>query len=112
LKEGKHFWKVKIIKVVASTDVGVISPIHSSHFNLSTPTAWGIRENGWSYYEKHNSGMNFKDGDILSFSLDLNAKTLMCWINNILVPFTHSTVIAPVHISFSGSAGASAEIIS
>lgn len=51
--------------MVSSTDVGVVSPVHTGHFNCSTKTAWGIRDNGYPLYTPDKKTFDgFKDGDI------------------------------------------------
>ena len=110
LEKGTHKWSVRLDNVVASCDIGVVSPAHTSHFNRSTQTAWGLRENGYCHWGQQQVNTRTKNGDILTFYLDLEAKTLDMECNNVKV-FQWNDIIAPVHIAFSGGAGASATIL-
>eukprot|EP00475_Leptophrys_vorax_P026939 TRINITY_DN3834_c0_g1_i1.p1 TRINITY_DN3834_c0_g1~~TRINITY_DN3834_c0_g1_i1.p1 ORF type:complete len:419 (-),score=89.43 TRINITY_DN3834_c0_g1_i1:1466-2692(-) len=111
LQTGIHRWKVRVDKVVPSTDVGVVSPQHSSHFNRSTRTAWGLREHGAAYYSNVSTQGKFADGSILEFELNCQANSLSCAVQGIGVVHTFTDVVLPVHIAFSGGAGAKATII-
>jgi len=111
LTNGKHTWAVRIDNISSSTDVGVVSPSHTSHFNYSTKTAWGLRESGFAYYTQVKACDGFKNGDILKFDLDLELGTLGFTINNVKVEFKHTDVVAPVHVAFSGGVGAQATIL-
>lgn len=66
LTKGRHTWKVRMDKVVSTTDVGVVVPSHTNHFNLSK-TAWGLKENGIVLYTPNTKQCDgFKDGDIFT----------------------------------------------
>jgi hypothetical protein len=112
LSTGIHRWRVRCVNVVAHYDLGVASASHTTYFNTGTtpPTAWGLRENGYSYPGGSNTGAPYKTGDILSFTLDCTARSLTISINERHVA-THSNIILPVHIAFSGGAQARAEIL-
>jgi len=110
LREGTHEWTVRCDKVVASYDLGVVSPSHTTHFNLTTKTAWGLRETGYAYYTQ-NIAAGYKTGDILGFKLNLSNGTLLISVNGKEV-YTHTNVIAPVHVAFSGGTGSVATILS
>ena len=113
LSKGIHQWSVRCVNVVASFDLGVASPSHSTHFNPGTnpPTAWGLRENGHLLPPNSNNGTTYKSGDILSFVLDCTLRSLTISINGRQAA-TVPNIVLPVHIAFSGGAQARAEIIS
>jgi len=117
LQKGKHTWKVKVDNVVGSNDVGVAAPSHpndagNSHFNRQTKTAWGLRENGYAHYTPNTKVFDgYKSGDIIQFNLDLDKGTLEYIINGVKLGFTHTDVVAPVHVAFSGGQNAKASII-
>ena len=111
LESGKHSWSIRADNVVPSFDVGVVSPSHTAHFSKGTPTAWGLRENGYCLYGQTQVGNRIKNGDILTFHLDLDSKTLRIDHNKERVSFEWNDVKAPVHIAFSGSKGSKVTII-
>jgi len=115
LHSGKHKWTVRVDNLVAPYDLGVVCPFHTSHFNYGTPTAWGIRDNGnclWSRFYDPTKKSSFTSGDILTFYLDLDEGTLQIEVNGVEVQYIWNNVVPPVHLAFSGGAGASATIIS
>lgn len=112
LEHGKHTWSIRADVVVNSFDVGVVSPSHTSHFNLQSQTAWGLRASGMCHWGQTQVNNRIKNGDILTFHLDLEAKTLQIDHNQERVPFTWSDIISPVHVAFSGGVGSKVTIIS
>jgi len=109
LERGKFRWQVRIDKVASSTDVGVVSPQHISHFNRQTKTAWGLREDGSVPYQAQKA-VEFKDGNVIGFILDLDARTLQIAVNNRHC-YTHIDVVSPVQVAFCGNVSASATIL-
>ena len=92
----------------------MVSPSHTSHFNLRTPTAWGIRETGYCFnggpLPPADSNLTFKKGDVLTFTLDCNQRNLSVSINDVH-KVTIPDIILPVHVAFSGGANARARIL-
>jgi hypothetical protein len=112
LEKGFHTWKFKILKSTEKMDVGVVSPNHTSHFQTSLPTCWGLRNDGRCYYGgKESTGVCFGEGDIITFYLDFGDNSLVISINDISLPFAFNDVIGPVHIAFCGLTGAAVEIL-
>ena len=95
LQTGRHTWTVKYVtppphdpiatalihypsNIVCSMDVGVVAPSHASHFNCSTKTAWGIRDNGLAHYTPNTKQFEgFKTGGILHPSICLFSPPLL-----------------------------------
>ena len=114
---GVYTWRVLCDNIVTDYDLGVVSPTHSSHFNMSTPTAWGIRCNGRGGCLIINGKCQpggvkyaFKTGDVLAFSLDSHGGTLAISIND-EYKATIPGVIFPVHVAFSAAATARARLL-
>ena len=111
--DGLHSWKVqcRVLSSGGGYDLGVVSPTHpATHFNTTSGTSWGLRNNGEQYPSTAQSGFNFKEGDVLAFTLDCTQKTLSISINegpSLTIP----NVILPVHVAFCGGKGAQAHIL-
>ena len=116
LESGVHTWKVLCDNVVSSGayDLGVVSPSHKGHFGRGTPTAWGLRQSGHCIIggtcDKHDGNYAFKTGDVLTFTLDCNQRTLSVSINDVH-KVTIPNIILPVHVAFAGGANARARIL-